>query len=77
MFENFCSDIIQTMKCFALENFNWSCQVEHTKINSRLNFNPGLPLIAFCNNLPQYRMLIPRLLIPSDLIDYSNTGQIE
>ena len=21
IFENFCSDIIQTMKCFALENF--------------------------------------------------------
>ena len=38
MFENFCSDIIQTMKCFALERFNLSCQVEHAKINSRLNF---------------------------------------
>ena len=47
MFENFCSDIIQTMKCFALERFNLSFQAEHTKINSRLNFNPGLSLIAF------------------------------
>ena len=47
MLENFCSDIIQTMKCFALERFNLSCQSEHTKINSRLNFNPGLALIAF------------------------------
>ena len=47
MFENFCSDIMQTMKCFALESFNLSCQAEHTKINSRLNFNPGLALIAF------------------------------
>ena len=28
MFENFCSDIIQTMKCFALESFNLSCQAE-------------------------------------------------
>ena len=37
MFENFCSDI-QTMKCFALESFNLSCQAEHTNINSRLNF---------------------------------------
>ena len=46
MFENFCSDI-QTMKCFALESFNLSCQAEHTKINSRLNFNPGLALITF------------------------------
>ena len=34
MFENFCSDIIQTMKCFALESFNLSSQAEHTKINS-------------------------------------------
>ena len=42
MFENFCSDIIQTIKCIALH-----CQVEHTKINGRLNFNPGLVLIAF------------------------------
>ena len=47
MFENFCSDIIQTMKCFALESFNLSCEAQHTKINSRLNFNPGLALIAF------------------------------
>ena len=47
MFENFCSDIIQTMKCFALESFNLNCQAEHTKINSRLDFNPGLALIAF------------------------------
>ena len=47
MFKNFCSDIIQTMKCFALESFNLSCQAEHTKINSRLNFNPGIALIAF------------------------------
>ena len=42
MFENFCSDIIQTMKCFALESFNLSCQVEHTKIKSQLNFNSEL-----------------------------------
>ena len=52
MFENFSSDIIQTMKCFALESFNLSCtceatEAEHTKINSRLNFNPGLALITF------------------------------
>ena len=47
MFENFSSDIIQTMKCFALESFNLSCQAEHTKINGGLNFNPGLVLIAF------------------------------
>ena len=47
MFENFCSDTTQTMKCFALESFNLSCQVEHTKINSRLIFYPGLALIAF------------------------------
>ena len=52
MFENFCSDIIQTTKCFALENFNLTCQAEHTKINSRLNLNPGLALIAFLNNPP-------------------------
>ena len=51
MFENFSSDIIQTMKCFPLENFNWSCQVENTKINSQLNFNPGLPLIGFWTTL--------------------------
>ena len=47
MLEHFCSDIIQTMKCFALERFKLSCESEHTKINSRLNFNPGLALIAF------------------------------
>ena len=47
MFENFGSDIIQTIKCFALENFNLSCQAEHTKINSRSNFIAGLALIAF------------------------------
>ena len=47
MFENFYSDIIQTVKCFALESFNLSCQAEHIKINNRLNFNPGLALIAF------------------------------
>ena len=47
MFENFCSDIIQTIKCFALESFNLSCQAEHTQISSRLNFDPELALIAF------------------------------
>ena len=52
MFEIFCSDIIQTMKCFALESFNLSCQAEHTKINSRLNFNPGLALITFWTTGP-------------------------
>ena len=31
MFENFWTDIIQTMKCLALESFNFSCQAEHTK----------------------------------------------
>ena len=31
MFENFCTDIIQTMKCLALQSFNLSCQAEHTK----------------------------------------------
>ena len=50
MLENFWSDIIQTMKCFALESFNLSCQAEHTKIDSQLNFNPGLALL---NNPPQ------------------------
>ena len=53
MFENFCSDIIQTMKCFALESFNLSCQVEHTKIKSRLNVNPGLALIAIWTTRPR------------------------
>ena len=52
MFENLCSDIIQTMKCFALESFSLSCQAEHTKINSRLNFNPGLALISFWTTRP-------------------------
>ena len=52
MFENFYSDIIETMKCFALESFNLSCQAEHTKINSRLNFNPGLALITFWTTRP-------------------------
>ena len=51
MFENFCSDI-QIMKCFALESFNLSCQAEHTKINNRLNFNPGLALTAFWTTRP-------------------------
>ena len=54
MFENFCSDIIQIMKCFALESFNLSCQTEHTKINSQLNFNPGLVLIAFSTTRSRY-----------------------
>ena len=53
MFENFCSDIIETMKCFALESFDLSCQAEHAKINSRLNFNPGLVLIAFWTTHPR------------------------
>ena len=53
MFENFCSDIIETMECFALESFNLSCQAEHTKINSRLNFNSGLLLIAFWTTHPR------------------------
>ena len=52
MFENFCSDIIQTMKCLALESLNLSCQAEHTKINSRLHFKPGLALIAFWTTRP-------------------------
>ena len=52
MFEILCSDIIQNMKCFALERFNLSCQAEHTKINSRLNFNPGLAAIAFWTTRP-------------------------
>ena len=52
MFKIFCSDIMQTMKCFALENSNWSCQVEHTKTNSRLNFNPALLLIGFWTSYP-------------------------
>ena len=37
MFENFCSDI-QTMKCFALESFNLSCQAEHTKNKQTITF---------------------------------------
>ena len=53
MFENFCSDIIQTMKCFALESLNLSCQAERTKINSRSDFNPGLALIAFWTTRPR------------------------
>ena len=40
------------MKCFALESFNLTCQAEHTKINSRLNFNPGLALITFWTTRP-------------------------
>ena len=52
MFENFCSDIMETMKCLALESFNLSCQAELTKINSRLNFNPGLALITFWTTRP-------------------------
>ena len=54
MFENFCSDIIQTMRCFTLESFNLSCQAEHTKINSGLNINPGLALIAFWTTRPWF-----------------------
>ena len=38
MFENFCSDIIQTMKCFALESFNLSCQAEHTKHKQTIKY---------------------------------------
>ena len=38
MFENFCSDIIQTMKCFALESFNLSCQAEHAKNKEPIKF---------------------------------------
>ena len=53
MFENFCSDIVQTMKYFALESFNLICQAEHTKIDSRLNFNPRLALIAFWTSRPR------------------------
>ena len=52
MIENFCLDIMQSTKCFPLERFNLSCQAEHTKINSRLNFNPGLALIAFWTTGP-------------------------
>ena len=52
MFEDFCSDIIQTMRCFALESFILSCQAEHTKMNSRLHFNPGLALIALRTTRP-------------------------
>ena len=55
MFENFCSNIIQTMKYFALESFNLS-QAEHTKINKRLNFNPGLVLIAFWTTRRRMRL---------------------
>ena len=54
MLENFCSDIVQTMKRFPLESFNLSCQAEHTKINRQLNFNPGLALIAFWATRPCY-----------------------
>ena len=57
MFENFCSDIIETMKCFALESFDLSCQAEHTKINSRLNSNPGLALITFWTTRPSTMMV--------------------
>ena len=38
MLETFCSDIIQTMKCFALESFNLSCQAEHTKNKQTIKF---------------------------------------
>ena len=56
MFENFCSDNIQTMKCFALESFNLRCQAEHTKINSRL------ALIAFFEQPAPgyYGLLVPK-----------------
>ena len=46
MFENFCSDVIQTMKCFALESFNLSCQAEHQ--------DSGLALIAFWTTRPRF-----------------------
>ena len=38
MFENVCSDIMQTLKCFALESFNLSCQAEHTKNKQPIKF---------------------------------------
>ena len=31
MFENFCSDITQTMKCFALESFKLSSRIYQNK----------------------------------------------
>ena len=63
MFENFCSDIIETMKCFALESFNLSYQAEHTKINSRLNFNPGLSANHLLNNPPLFILVYMFCLI--------------
>ena len=68
MFENFSSDIIQTMKCFALESFNLSCQAEHTKINGGLNFNPGLVLIAFWTTRSLSVQWWPILFCPSKKI---------
>ena len=54
MFENFCLEIIETLKYFALEKFNLSCQAEHTKMNSRFNFNPGLSANRPLNNSAQW-----------------------
>ena len=74
MRENFCSDIIQTMKCFPLESFNLSCQAEHTKINSRLTFNPGLALIAFWTTRPSILLkklqASPYVVSGSSIISY-------
>ena len=52
MFEVFSSDIVQILKCFALERLNFSCQTIHTKMKGRLNFNPGLVLIALLTTVP-------------------------
>ena len=62
MFESFCSDIIETMKCFALESFDLSCQAEHTKINSRLNSNPGLALITFWTTRLNFAIFSPSII---------------
>ena len=47
MFGNSCSDVVKSLKGFTLESFNKCCQIEHAKINKRLNFNTGLALSPF------------------------------
>ena len=41
--------------------FNLSCQAEHTKINSQLNFNPGLAPTAFWTTRPWGQLFKRRL----------------
>ena len=52
MFENFCLYIIQSTKCFALESFNSSCQMEHNKIQQPIKFEPWVNVNRLLNNRP-------------------------